>query len=349
MRRTKILLFGILILGVVLGTLFYNKSKMTSKSAADLLGSVPVSTARVTRTNLQHSRTFTGTIAANNDVAIIAETEGRVVEVAAKVGDYKPAGAILLRVDDELKKAAYTSAEANYEKAGKDFERFEALHAQHAVTDQQYENARLASKNAEAQFIIARKQYNDTKITTPISGIVTSRLVDVGTMVQNKMPVANVVDISTLKVKLNVAEDDVFRLARGQKAEISTDAYPGVTFAGTIESVSAKSDDAHTYPVEISLPNSKEHPLKAGMFASVAFAGLSDGRVLTVPREALLGSFKAPQVFVVENGAAHLRDIVVSREVDRSLEVLSGLGEGDTVVVNGQNNLKENIPVTVIQ
>jgi RND family efflux transporter MFP subunit len=348
MNRTKIIITSILILVVIVGALFYNKSRMAARSTGDVLKSIPVSVATVGKMKLADSQSFTGTIAANKDVSIVSETEGRVTAVLANVGDHKPAGATLIQVDDELKKAAYTTAEANYEKAKKDFERFESLRAQHAVTDQQYENARLAYKSAEAQYIVARKGYNDTKITTPISGVVTSRLVDVGTMVQSKMTVANVVDISKLKVKLNVAEQDAFRLNVGDNVEITTSVYPGAPFNGKIETISAKSDEAHTYPVEISLMNSSEHPLKAGMFARLSFGGLSDAEVLSIPREALVGSFKSPQVFVVDNGIAHLRDIVVSAAIGTRLEVVSGLREGETVVVNGQNNLKDNIPVTVV-
>jgi RND family efflux transporter MFP subunit len=349
MNRTKITLITILILVVIVGTLFYNKSRMAAKSKSDVLKSIPVSIATVGKMKLADSQSFTGTIAANNDVSIVSETEGRVTAVHANVGDYKQAGTTLMQVDDELKKAAYATAEVNYEKAKKDFERFESLHAQHAVTDQQYETARLAYKSAEAQYIVARKQYNDTKITTPISGVVTSRLVDVGTMVQSKMAVANVVDISKLKVKLSVAEQDAFRLNAGDKVEITTSVYPGVSFSGKIGTISAKSDEAHTYPVEISLMNSKEHPLKAGMFARVSFTSLSQKDVVAVPRMALVGSFKKPQVFIVDSGIAKLRDIIVDGEVGANLAVLSGLHEGETVVVNGQNNLKDNVSVTIVK
>ena len=349
MTRIKLLIVSLVLLLVIVGALFYNKSRMAAKSTSDVLKSIPVSVAAAGKMKLADAQSFTGTVNANNDVLIVSETEGRVTAVFANVGDYKPAGATLIKVDDELKKAAFATAEVSYEKTKKDFERFESLHGQHAVTDQQYENARLAYKAAEAQYITARKQYNDTKITTPIAGVVTSRLVDVGTMVQSKMTVANVVDISKLKVKLNVAEQDAFRLSVGDKVAITTSVYPGVSFNGRIETISAKSDEAHTYPVEISLMNSKAHPLKAGMFARVSFGDLSNKEVLSIPREALVGSFKSPQVFVIEKGIAHLRDIVVSAAVGTRLEVLSGLQEGDTVVVIGQNNLKDNIPVTIVE
>ncbi len=349
MNKFKIPAIVLVLLTAIVTVLLYNKSRMESNSRNDVQKAIPVATVMVAKMKLTESRSLVGTIVPNNDVVIVSETEGKVVAVSSKVGDYKAAGSVLFQIDDELKKAAFATAEVNYEKAKRDFERFESLHGEHAVTDQQFEGTRLAFKAAEAQYIAARKQYNDTKITTPISGIVTARLVDIGTMVQLKMPVANVVDIVRLKVKLNVAERDAFLLKAGDRAEIGTDVYPGVTFGGKIESISSKSDEAHTYPLEITLLNSKDHPLKAGMFARVSFRALSHDEILAIPRAALVGSVKKPQVFTVENEMARLRDIVVRNEIGTNLEVLSGLREGEMIVVSGQNNLKDGTQVVIVK
>ncbi|HUL43961.1 MAG TPA: efflux RND transporter periplasmic adaptor subunit [Bacteroidota bacterium] len=344
-------LIGILIIAgaVIIAILLYNRSRMQASAQDEMLTAVPVTVAPVTRQHLTQDRSLVGTVAANNDVAIVAETQGKVTGVFAEVGQYRSAGTVLIQVDDELKKAALESAETNFEKARKDFDRFTSLVKDHAATDQQVEGARLAMKAAEAQFVTARREFNDTRIATPISGIVTARPADVGTYVQRGTVVANVVDISRLKVRLNVAEREVFRLKVGDKVEVTTDVYPGTMFAGAIHTVSAKGDEAHTYPVEIMLDNPRSHPLKAGMFAAVRFAELSGSDVLAIPREALLGSMKNPQVYVLSQGTAHVRDIVIGSEYGNLLEVLSGLQEQDSVVVGGQNNLKDNAAVKIVQ
>jgi RND family efflux transporter MFP subunit len=349
MNRTKVTVGLIAVLIVIVGILLYNKSRMEARSKNDSMTAIPVSTVQATKQKIAVDRSLVGTIAANNDVPIIAETQGRVTKVLAEVGQYRPAGAVLMEVDDELKKAAFATAEVNYEKAKRDLARFEALGKQDAATEQQVESARLAAKAAEAQFILARREYHDTKITTPIAGIVTSRVVDLGGYVQKNAAVANVVDISMLKVKLNVAERDVFKLRVGDKVLVTTDVYPGVTFEGTIRTISDKSDESHTYPVEVRLPNSSKHPLKAGMFGRVAFTSIPQVEAVTIPREALVGSMKNAQVFVVDGDVARLRNIVVGSEFGAQLTALDGITAGETVVVNGQNNLKDNIEVAVVK
>ncbi|KAF0138191.1 MAG: RND family efflux transporter MFP subunit, partial [Stygiobacter sp.] len=258
-------------------------------------------------------------------------------------------GSVLIEVDSELREAGYKAAKVAYEKAKKDLERFENLYKENSISESQIEQSRWGFQSAEAQYIVARRQLSDTKITTPISGIVTSRMVNIGSMVMGAPQatvVANVVDISKLKVKVNVAEKDVFRLKVGDKAEVTSDIFPNTTFTGTVFSISSKGDEGHTFPVEVLLNNSKQQ-LKSGMFSRVTFSPKSSADALLIPREALIGSLKDAKLFVVQNNNAKLRSIIVGKEIGTSIEVLGGLNEGEIIVINGQNNLKDNAAVIV--
>lgn len=122
------------------------------------------------------------------------------------------------------------TAEVNFEKAKKDNDRLETLYKSNTIAISQLEGSRLALQAAEAQFLSAKRQYENTIIKAPISGVVTSRLADMGTFINAGMPVANIVDLATLKVKLSIAENDVFRIKTGDVVDITTDVYPGVNF-----------------------------------------------------------------------------------------------------------------------
>jgi RND family efflux transporter MFP subunit len=352
MGKTKYIIAAIaLVIGVV-ALLLYNKSKMQAQSQVEYTEKYYVSVAKAERKNPVEEISLVGTVTANNDVNIISETSGRITNVYANVGDYKQAGSVIVQVDDELKKAAYNSALANYEKAKKDFERMQSLLETKSASDAQFDGAKLAFTNAENQYILAKRQLNDTKITTPISGYVTFRPVDVGSYLAsgpNATMVANVVDISKLKVRVNVAEKNAFRLKSGDLVEVTTDVYPGVKYFGKIVSVSSKGDDAHTYPVEISVPNKTDKPLKAGMFARIYFSSLLKSPVISIPREAIVGSTRSPQVFVVEKGIAKLRDISVGEQFGTFIEILNGLNEGEQVVTSGQNIIQNNFKVEIVK
>ncbi len=351
MKNWKAIVSVVVILAVIITVLFMNKKKMSANASGGIKDVYYVTVDKVSKKDLSETLSLVGTINANNDVNVISETAGKVTAVFVKVGDYKQAGSVLFQVDDELKKAAFMSAEANYEKAKKDYERFQSLYKEKSVSDSQLEQAKLGAALAESQYIVAKRQLNDTQIKTPISGYVAARYVDVGSMVQGAPQatmVANVVDISKLKVKLNLPESDAFLTKIGDEVAVNTDVYPGVKFRGRVESVSSKGDEAHTYPVEITVLNESAHPLKAGMFATVKFTSLKDRQTIAVPRESLVGSVKAPQIFVVENGIAKLRNIVLGNQFGIYVQVLQGLNEGETIVVNGQNNLVDNLKVEIL-
>jgi RND family efflux transporter MFP subunit len=348
--KTKLIVFlgmiGILIL--IIAVLINNKAKSSKVAKSSEFVTYPVNVVQVSKENVQEQLSLTGTINAFSDVTIISETSGKVVEVNAEVGDYKNAGSVIVKVDDEIKKANFQLAEVNYNKAKKDLDRFKKLASNNSVSDQQLEGIQLAFQSAEAQYIIAKKQYNDTRITTPISGVVTSRPVELGTMINNNMAVANVANISQLKVRINLSESDAFKVKVGDTVGVVTDVYPEHKFNGKIKYISDKCDDVHTYPVEVIINNDKKFPLKAGMFGRIYFTSKFDGYSVTIPREALVGSSRDSKVYVVNNGIANIRDIEVGLEFGTKLQVLSGLSEGETVIVSGQSNLKDGYKVTVV-
>ncbi len=348
MKKLKYYVISFVLFAALILVLLNNRTQLEAKAKNDKISAYPVTVSTVEKKEVSNNIELVGTIVGENDVQVISEAQGKVTGMFANVGDYKQAGSILAQLDDELKESAYQTAQVNFEKSKKDFQRYEALYKNKSVSDVQYEQAKLAYYNAQSMYIAAKRDYENTKITAPISGIITARNVDMGTYVNKNMPVANIVDISKLKVKVGVAEKDVFSLKKGDKVTVTTDVYPGVQFAGAISTISDKGDQAHNYPVEISLVNSKEHPLKSGMFGKVSFVSKTTEPRLIVSRDALLGSIKEPQVFIVENGIVHLKEVTVGSTYDNNLEVIKGLNEGDKVVVNGQNNLEENTAVYVI-
>jgi RND family efflux transporter MFP subunit len=350
----KKLLAGVItvaVLAAIVLTLLNNKAQSNAKIEAqkEILTALPVSVAEVKMGALEDALSLTGTVAAKNDVVVVSETSGRVKGVNVKIGDAVQAGSILVSVDDELRRAGVLSAQANFDKAKADFDRTEGLFNEKAVAQAQLDAARLGLKAAEAQLISASRQLRDTRVTSPIAGIVTAFQMSIGTMLQSGTAVATVVDISSLKVKVSIPETDVFKLKTGDRVAVSTEAYPGVSFAGSIASISVKGDEAHTYPVEITLDNSKQHPLKAGMFARVAFTSVQATQHPLIPRDAIVGSVKNPQVYVADGKIARLKSIVVGSEADGNVIVLQGVQAGDRIVTNGQNNLRDGAEIAVVK
>ena len=348
----KSLLFSIaslIIVAAVIAIIFFGKKETNPSDQKQSYGDIPVSTTLVKKMKLVNSISLVGVVNANNDVNVISEAQGLVVDVKVKVGDYVKAGTVLFQIDDVIMQSNLASTEINYLKAKRDFERSETLYQENSISAAQLDLARLGMKAAESQLTLAKKQLNDTKIKAPISGTINKRMVDLGTMVNGGTPVANIVDISMLKVLLNVSEKDAFQIKIGEQTEITTDVYPGVKFFGRVDNIASKADEAHTYPVEVKLPNNPKNPLKAGMFARVNFTSQSSMESLAIPRESLVGSIKDARVYMVQNQVAKLKNIVVGKSSGNFLEVISGLDENEVIVTNGQNNLSDNSKVVIIK
>jgi membrane fusion protein, multidrug efflux system len=322
---------------------------------------VAVEVARVTPADIADLVTGVGTVTAMKDVIVSSETAGRVTAVRVKVGDPVRKGQTLIEVDAELKQVAVDqsraqlqAAETNLEKTRKDFERADKLFKSQDVADVELQGYRLAfsaaeaqQKSAEAALRLAQRQLSDTRITSPISGVVASRRIEVGEMAVPGKEVANVVDISSVKVKLSVAEEDIGKLRLGQKATLRLDAHADEMFDGTVYTIGAKSEspNGHTYAVEILVRNRGANVLKAGMYARVDILASIATNALSVSKESIVETGGKPAVFVVENGVAHLRSITLGIRGAERYQVLDGLSAGELIVSFGQKGIKDGAAV----
>jgi RND family efflux transporter MFP subunit len=288
-----------------------------------------------------------GVSTAFRDVTVMSETQGKVLKMNTEVGNKVAAGQVLVEVDDELKLANLKTAQANYDKAKKDLERFEQLLKENASTEMQVEGVRLQLKLAEAQLTVAKRQVEDTKIKAPIAGVVTAKMTDIGQMLGGGSPIVSIADLSKVKVKVAVSEKDVFKLRKGQAVSVTTDVYPNQVFAGTIYTISDKGDEAHTYNVEILLPNSANSPLKAGMFCNVDFKLGAQRKSIVVPRTAIDGSLREPFVYAVVNGKAVRKKVTVGIDLGTKVEILNGLEVGEAIVSSGLSNLSDGMAVVI--
>jgi multidrug efflux system membrane fusion protein len=318
---------AVIVIGVII-LLFVIGHKRETGSRADVLSDIPVNVFKCKKQLLSNTVSMVGIINPNNDVDIISEAQGVVKALRFKVGDNVKKGTILVEIDDLIKKSDMARSEINYFKSKRDFDRNKTLYEQNSIS---------------------AAQLDDTKVKATIAGTINSRKVNEGSYVQMNANLGNIVDISTLKVKVNVSEKDAFMLEPGDSVEVTTDVYPGVKFYGRVDNIASKADDDHTFPVEIKLANSSLNPLKGGMFARVNFISITSRNAIVIPRESLIGSVKNAQVFVILGNIAKLKSIIIGRESGQFLEVLNGLIEGDLVVTSGQNNLSDNVKVLIVK
>ena len=319
----------------------------SSKADSGISTDVVVSVAEVGVTSTGSTLSLTGNLTPNTELYIAAQASGQITSLNVELGQYKSKGSVLATIDSKLRKLAVQSASLNFNKQQRDLNRYESLYQGGTITAQQMDDARMAYESAQIQLDQAKKQLVDATVTAPISGIITEKLAENGSFINTGSPIVRIVDISKLKIKMNVSEQNVYKLKLGDEVSVTSDIYPGEVNKGRISFISSKGDDAHNYQVEVQMPNSSKKPLKAGTFANVQIDIPGKASAISIPRAALLGSTQDARVYVVENNKANQRKIVIGGGNEQYLEVLSGLAKGEKVIVAGQINLVDGQSVRI--
>lgn len=350
MKRILIITFIIVFLvGACTITLWMNKKKIDAKAKIEgSLKTIPVYVKELSLRKMSGNFSVNGSFSAIHEITLLSEGQGKVLGLFFNNGDFVEEGQLLARLDDELVRSQLVLAQANFEKAKNDLRKFEDLLKADAVSSQQVEDSRLFLKKAETDVITLKKQLDYTAITAPIRGTIVKRYIEKGALLMPGSPVADIVDISRLKFIANVSESEAVRIKRFMKADLTSSMFPGILYQGSVISVGVKADESKRFPVEIEIANNQEHPLKAGMYGTASFAFGDEKEVLSVPRNAIVGSIKVPRVYVVEDGVALLKDIRIGKSNDSEIEVVEGLKSGDKVVIAGQINLDNNTQVNVV-
>jgi RND family efflux transporter MFP subunit len=350
-RKAIIILILIIVAAVITYTLSSNKKIIDSRKEVKTIEHlVAVNVANVEWRGIDGELQFVGITEATKEVMVGAEASGKIVKINFKLGDYVNAGVVLAEVDATYRQLTYENAKLNYDKFKEDLERFQNLRKGDAVTETQLRDIRIGFENATIQLEQAKKQLEDTKIVAPFSGYITSRNTELGAWVNVGTPIAGIADISQLKVVFVVSESNVYELSKGQSVSVTTDIYSEVVYNGTISNISPKGTQAHTYPIEITIPNNNRNaPLKAGTYVNVSVNNTKTGKVLMIPRDAIISSIKEPSVYVVEGESVRLTRIFLGKNYNTHLEVVSGLKEGEKVVINGQINLTDGSKVIVAE
>jgi len=349
MKRIIIIVIALIVLALIVYRLSTNYRKVNAnKNVSTDLAYVTVNVFPVSKISITDSLLLTGYMEAYSEVDIASEAQGIITSLFAELGQEKSKGNVIATIDDKLKTLSVQKAKNLKAKLEKNFERNKNLFNGGSLTQQQLDDAQNLYDDAAIQLEQAEKELVNATIKSPISGIIIKKQVDEGEYINIGSPIVTIVDVSKLKIKLNVSEVNVYQLKLGDKAIISTDVYPGVVFEGNISFISSQGDDSHNYPVEIVIPNNSRYPLKSGSFANVVIRLPVAAEAAYIPRESLLGSITDAEVYVAENNKAILKKIVVGNGNDKYIKVVSGLKEGERVIVNGQINLSENKAIKIV-
>ncbi len=327
-----------------------NKAKMQEQTelAKKVNATTPVQIAEVKSEIAGGTLAATGTFAPSKEITVVTEVAGKVIGLMADEGQHVKKGQVLARIDFATIEADLRSAEATLQKLKTDKVRHERLVAGGGVTQSQLDDINLNYVNAEARVITARKKLADTYIKAPFSGYINQRFIEEGTYVAVGKETFEIVETNHLTMNVKVSEMQVLSVANAKVVHVMADVYPGATYPAKVKFIAAKADANLNFPVELEITNVKDKPLRAGMYGRATFEISREREALVIPRAALLGSINDAQVYVLNGDAVQLKRIVATSHGENTIEVVEGLSIGEKVVTNGQINLIDGAPVTVL-
>ena len=344
-RVIIIVVVAVVLVGLVVFKLKTNQKEVQAKIFInDVNAAVLVKSGYVQEHSFESSLSFLGRFEPARQNVIGSDANGKLVSIRFEEGDQVRQGQLLAKVDDDMLQLQLENAEVGLEGQKNDDRRYSNLEKENAVSGVQVEKTRLGVKSGELQKKQIQKQIKSTSITAPYSGVVTKKMIDLGSFVGQGTPLFELTDIASLKLTVNVPERDVLKFRLGQAVSVRADIYGDREFAGKITNISVVADRAHNFKVQITVPNPKRE-LMAGMYGSVRLKNNASVTRLAVPRVALVGSSKNPQVYVVRNKVAHLTTFNAGTADGDYIEVISGIKKGDEIVVKGQVNLQDKTNV----
>ena len=356
-RKVKIVLGLLLAVCVIIGYRIYSNIQADRARAAKMSQSrsIAVVTAHPVRRTIVPQLHFSGSLDPEWQAQVAAKVDGRLERVYVHEGDRVEKGqvlAILEQMDTDANllsaKGSFLDAQTSLRKAETDLARYEKLYATGAVSQQVVDDYRFARDNAAAKLEAARGSLQGmeskaagTVVTAPADGIVAKRFYQEGYYAKAGTPLFAIADISMLKTKIHIPEGQVTGVKVGNEADIALPAYPGKKLVGKITRISPVADlPAHTFAAEVSVDNSEG--LLAGVYANVSLIGEPREQVLTIPMHAIVMRDDQQTVFVADaQGVVQRRVLALGYSDDKVAEVLSGLDEQDTIVVEGHNKLRE--------
>jgi len=349
--KTILYISGAVAIGVLVFLQLKHNKETTAKitEMASIQGSFyPVRTLTVQAEKLTTNYSVNGFLKSETDLTVISETQGTIKAVYKEKGDYIKAGEVIAKVDDELLAAQLAAAKAAYQQLEKEVNRFTRLQAQNAVTSQKLEEIKLNFESAEAKYISAKRQLEDTKIKAPVSGFIENDFIEVGQFIGGGSKVCNIIDAGKLKLNIAISEQNYRYIQLGQPIDISSSIFPDQKFEGKITYIGKKADAGNKFDVEVNIINDTKNLLKAGMFVTASIQQEQNAAGIYIPRKAINGSLKDASVYIVENGEAALREVVTGDIIENQVEIISGIAPGDEVITEGNYSIYEGAKVKVM-
>ncbi|VCU71648.1 Multidrug resistance protein MdtA precursor [Pigmentiphaga humi] len=356
MQKNSIVLAVVVALAVGAGAGYYS-SRLAGHGSSEGGGSraaegeknapqaILVEAQKVAKRPFERGITAVGSLRSDESVTLRPEVAGRISEIRFTEGQRVQKGQVLIRLDDSVPRAEFEQAKANFSLAKSNYDRSIELQQKGFISKQAKDEADNAMKVQQAAMVLAQVRLDKNEIRAPFGGVIGLRNVSVGDYVGVGADLVALEAIDPLKVDFRIPEIYLSQIRTGQTLQVSLDAMPDRSFGGAVYAISPLIDAAGRAIVMRAQVKNPSGQLRPGMFARVRLILDTPAQALAVPEAALAPVGDDQFVFRVNNGKAERVQVTVGQRQEGMVEIVSGLAEGDLVVVAGMHKLRDGVPV----
>jgi membrane fusion protein (multidrug efflux system) len=292
--------------------------------------------------------TATANLVARTRIDVVAEAAGRITHVHVDQGDDVKAGAMLVALDAKASRLAVKTAKIKAESASTVHARGATLADKDLVAIEELQKLTTDRDVARQTLEEAEHALTRRRVRAPVQAEVTRRDVTVGQYVREGDTLFELTDFATLEARIYVPERDALQVTAGREVELVLQARDDVAFPGVVRHVSSKVDpESGTVEITIEVADPPAQ-VRSGSFVGVKMIRTRNATATWLPREAVIRGPRGAHVFVVDDGVAHRREVVLGAEENGRLEIADGLEAGEQVVLSGHGGLDDGAAVEKI-
>ena len=311
----------------------------------------PVSARVVQSGDLEVTLRSSTNLRAREEVDVVPRQAGVVSRIQVEEGARVAEGQVLAYLDDTEWRLQADQSEARAQAARDAVERARSLQTLDLISEQEVERLASEARIAEAELGLARLRVENAEVRAPIAGTVTHRYIERGQQVNTTNPSFRLADLDRLEAQLAIPERESARVQVGQIARILLQEGAEPVATGRVERIRPVVDaGSGTVQVTVSVASrAGEVALRPGQFVNVDLVTETLADRITLPRTSVLVDGAAPRVFVVQEGVAVEREVTLGYSRGDRVEIRTGISPGDTVVIVGQDNLRPDAPVRMME
>ena len=309
---------------------------------------VPVEVSKVVRGDIQQTYRTITTLEAEEDAEVVARSTGLLESILVEEGDSVKQGQLLAQLDVEQLSLEVDQLEATANKLRKELNRQQKLFNRKLGSSDALDRAKYEYESQQAQLKLSKLRLKYASIEAPINGIVTERMVKKGNLIRENEVLFKIVDLQSLKAILHLPERELANVKKDQPILLQVDALEKGVIAGQIERIRPSIDtDTGTFKVVAKLDNSSNQ-LKPGMFGKVEVVFDEHQNSILLQQQALITQDNRSHVFVVKDNKAIQTAVTLGFRNNGLVEITEGLNESDRVITTGQQILKHDALVEIV-